>query len=235
MARENILVVEDEEDIQALVRFHLAREGYQVRGVVTGEDALAAIKERPWDLVLLDLMLPDIDGLSVARCLRSSGEYSSIPIIIVSAKTEESDVVAGLEIGAVDYVTKPFSPRILIARVRNALRQKAAAAEQIDKSVIRCHDLVIDVRKHTVTVGGHPADLTHAEFELLAFLAARPGWAFTRSQIVDAVRGFNHAVTDRSVDVQIVGLRRKLGPWRGCIQTVRGVGYRFQDNCTAEK
>jgi two-component system, OmpR family, alkaline phosphatase synthesis response regulator PhoP len=229
MARESILVIEDEEDIQDLVRFHLAREGYQVRGVVTGEDALAAIKQHPWDLVLLDLMLPGIDGLSVARRIRSDSDTSAIPIIIISAKTEESDVVAGLEIGAVDYVTKPFSPRILVARVRSALRRRAAAIEQVDESVICCGEMVIDLRKHIVTAAGKPVDLTHAEFELLAFLASKPGWAFSRYQIVDAVRGFNHAVTDRSVDVQIVGLRRKLGSCRDCIQTVRGVGYRFRD------
>lgn len=229
MARKRILVVDDEEDIIELVRFHLVKEGFAVTGVGSGEEALAATRNGAWDLVVLDLMLPGIDGFTVAKRIKSDPALAKIPIIMLTAKTEESDVVAGLEIGAEDYVTKPFSPRVLLARIRSALRRSISEPVN-DEPVMEHDDLVIDIRKHSVIVKGKAIDLTHTEFELLAFLASRPGWAFSRSQIVDSVRGYNYAVTDRSVDVQVVGLRRKLGPCSNYIQTVRGVGYRFRDD-----
>lgn len=229
MARERILVVDDEEDIVELVRFNLVREGFVVTGVLSGEDALAVLGKGPFDLVVLDLMLPGIDGFSVAKRIKRDAALSAIPIIMLTARTQESDVVAGLEIGAEDYITKPFSPRVLVARVRSALR-RTSQVKAIDEPLIKREELTIDMRRHCVFVKGHPVDLTFSEFELLSFLASRPGWAFSRAQIVDAIRGFNYAVTDRSVDVQIVGLRRKLGPCSDYIQTVRGVGYRFKDN-----
>ncbi len=229
MVRKRILVVDDEEDILELVRFHLVKEGFAVTGVGSGEEALAAIKNGAWDLVVLDLMLPGIDGFTVAKRIKSNSALAKIPIIMLTAKTEESDVVAGLEIGAEDYVTKPFSPRVLLARIRSALRRGIAEPAK-EEPVMAHEDLVIDIRKHSVVVKGSPVDLTHTEFELLSFLASRPGWAFSRSQIVDSVRGYNYAVTDRSVDVQVVGLRRKLGDCGAYIETVRGVGYRFRDN-----
>ena len=229
MARERILVVEDEEDILELVRYNLTREGYVVTGVQSGEDALDAVKEGRCDLVVLDLMLPGIDGFSVAKRIKGDEELAGIPIIMLTAKTEESDIVAGLEIGAEDYITKPFSPRVLVARVRSALRRRARV-EMPGEPILRRGDLTIDMRRHCVFVKGQSVDLTFSEFELLSFLASRPGWAFSRAQIVDAIRGYNYAVTDRSVDVQIVGLRRKLGACSKYIQTVRGVGYRFRDS-----
>lgn len=229
MGRERILVVEDEEDILELVRYNLSREGFSVTGVLSGEDAIEVVKEGSWDLVLLDLMLPGIDGFAVARHIKNDKNLAHVPIIMLTAKTEESDMVAGLEIGAADYITKPFSPRVLLARIRSVLRRGESAATEAEKAVIKRDELVIDVRRHCVLVGEKMVDLTYSEFELLAFLASRPGWAFSRSQIVDAIRGYNYAVTDRSVDVQIVGLRRKLGLCGRYIQTVRGVGYRFRD------
>lgn len=229
MARERILVVDDEEDIVELVRFNLTREGFFVTGALTGEEALNILKDGPYDLIVLDLMLPGIDGFTVAKRIKRDAVLSNIPIIMLTAKTEESDVVAGLEIGAEDYVTKPFSPRVLVARVRSTLR-RTAQVKGAGEPVIQREELTIDMRRHCVFVKGDPVNLTFSEFELLSFLAARPGWAFSRAQIVDAIRGFNYAVTDRSVDVQIVGLRRKLGPCSEYIQTVRGVGYRFKDN-----
>ncbi len=229
MARERILVVDDEEDIVELVRVNLVREGFVVTGVLTGEEALTVLEEGRFDLVVLDLMLPGIDGFSVAKRIKRDAGLSAIPIIMLTARTEESDVVTGLEIGAADYITKPFSPRVLVARVRSALRL-TSQVKGADEPLIKREELTIDMRRHCVFVKGEPVDLTFSEFELLSFLASRPGWAFSRAQIVDAIRGFNYAVTDRSVDVQIVGLRRKLGACSNYIQTVRGVGYRFKDN-----
>lgn len=226
MTRGKILIVDDEEDILELLRFNLSREGYQVRCVATGEAALKAASE-PTDLILLDLMLPGINGLDVARYLRADPRTKEIPIIMVTAKGEEADVVAGLELGADDYIAKPFSPRVLLARIRAVLRRKSIPYPKAD-DVLRIHDLVIHPGRREVLVAGKPVSLTFTEFGILSYLARRPGWVFTRSQIVDAVRGEDYAVTDRSVDVQIVGLRRKLGSAGKCIETIRGVGYRFR-------
>jgi len=226
MAQGRILVVDDEEDILELVRFNLAREGFVVTGVLNGEDALAVLPEGAYDLVVLDLMLPGMDGFSVVRKIKQDLALSALPIIMLTARTQESDLVAGLEIGAEDYITKPFSPRVLVARVRSTLR-RTSQVKGTEESLMEHGEITIDLRRHTVFVKSQAVDLTRSEFELLCFLASRPGWAFSRAQIVDAIRGFNYAVTDRSVDVQIVGLRRKLGVCSDYIQTVRGVGYRF--------
>jgi two-component system phosphate regulon response regulator PhoB len=173
-------------------------------------------------------MLPGIDGLDVTKKLKNDPRTCHIPIIMLTAKGEEADIVTGLELGADDYITKPFSPRILVARVRAVIRRKAIEPFD-DKSVIQIHDLVIHPQRREVLVRGEPVELTFTEFQVLDFLAKRPGWVFTRFQIVDAIRGDNYPVTDRSVDVQIVGLRKKLGPCGRCIETVRGVGYRFRE------
>lgn len=229
MAKERILVVDDEEDILELVRFNLAREGYDVICTVSGEETLKISgKEHP-DLILLDLMLPGMDGLEVARILKNDSSTKEIPIIMLTAKGEEADIVTGLELGADDYVTKPFSPRILLARVRAILRRKLKDGEPSEESVMRIRNLVIHPGRREVLVNGDHVQLTFTEFGILFFLARRPGWVFTRSQIVDAVRGDDYPVTDRSVDVQIVGLRKKLGPAGKFIETVRGVGYRFKE------
>ena len=228
MTRKNIFVVEDEEDIQELLRYNLTREGYAVTAAARGEEAVKAIMRKPPDLVLLDLMLPGLDGLEVCRMLKKDPKTAGIPIVMATAKGEESDVVAGLELGADDYVTKPFSMKVLIARVRAVLRRhKEPLADK--NALIRIHDIEINPGRHEVLIRGTPVEMTFSEFRILHLLASRPGWVMTREQIVDAVRGEDYAVTDRAVDVQIVGIRRKLGPRADYIETVRGVGYRFKE------
>jgi len=228
MSKERILVVEDEEDILELVRYNLAKEGYHVTGAITGEDALKKAVVEAFDLIVLDLMLPGIDGLEVTKKLKSNRATEQIPIMMLSAKGEEADIVTGLELGADDYITKPFSPRVLIARVRTALRRKAITPDD-HTDVVHIHNLEIHPGRRSLLVNGHPVDLTFTEFQVLHLLARRPGWVFTRSMIVDAVRGDDYPVTDRSVDVQIVGLRKKLGACGKYIETVRGVGYRMKE------
>jgi two-component system phosphate regulon response regulator PhoB len=226
---QHILVVDDEPDILELIRHNLLRCGFVVSTAASGEEALQRIARQAPHLVVLDLMLPGIDGLEVARRLKTQPRTVNIPIVMLTAKGEEKDVVAGLETGADDYVTKPFSPQILVARIRTVLRRNEAPEEKIENPIIRFRDLKIDLRKHRAYLESKTVPLTYTEFHVLAFLARRPGWAFTRAQIVDAVRGDTYSVTDRSVDVQIVGLRKKLGPYAEFIETVRGVGYRFKD------
>jgi two-component system, OmpR family, alkaline phosphatase synthesis response regulator PhoP len=233
MVRQSVLVVEDEEDIRELVSYNLLKEGYQVAGVGSGEDALTAVESKAPDLILLDIMLPGLDGLKVCRKLKESPAYQSIPIIMLTAKGEEPDIVAGLNMGADDYVTKPFSPKVLLARVQAVLRRAEAEgegpSEEEDDGIVELRDLRIHPGRHEVRVHGKPVELTATEFKLLHFLAQRPGWVFTRQQILDGVHGDNYAITDRAVDVQIVGLRRKLGSVGNYIETVRGVGYRFRE------
>jgi two-component system phosphate regulon response regulator PhoB len=228
MAKEKILVVDDEEDIIELLRFNLSREGFQVSSATSGEEALSLVRSEMPSIILLDLMLPGIDGLEVARRLKNNPNTTNIPIVMLTAKGEEPDIVTGLELGADDYVTKPFSPRILVARVRAVLRRKVTEVSE-ETSPFQIHDLVIHPGRHEVLVDGKPVQLTFTEFAILNHLARRPGWVFTRYQIVDAVRGTDYPVTDRSVDVQVVGLRKKLGSAGKYIETVRGVGYRFKE------
>jgi two-component system, OmpR family, alkaline phosphatase synthesis response regulator PhoP len=223
---ERILIVEDEEDIRELIQYNLEREGFRSSSVGTGEEAIKLAKSDQPDLMLLDLMLPGVDGLEVCRAVKRESE--DIPIIMLTAKDDESDIVTGLELGADDYITKPFSPKVLVSRVKTVLRRKKSAPSP-DVSVLDFKDLQIFPARREVFVDGKLADLTFTEFGILKFLAERPGWVFTRSQIVDAVRGDNYAVTDRSVDFQIVGLRKKLGFCSSFIQTVRGVGYKFNE------
>jgi two-component system alkaline phosphatase synthesis response regulator PhoP len=228
MTKQKILVVDDEEDILELLRFNLTKEGYTVSSASTGEEALSMARTEGPDLILLDLMLPGMDGLEVARRLKGEPFTKNIPIVMLTAKGEESDIVTGLELGADDYITKPFSRKVLVARLRAVLRRKEEQPVD-EKSVFKRHDLVIHPGRHEVLVNGKPVQLTMTEFGILSFLARRPGWVFTRSQIVDAVKGDDYFVTDRSVDVQIVGLRKKLGSASKWVETVRGVGYRFKE------
>jgi len=228
MAKEKILVVDDEEDILELVRYNLVREGYQVTGALSGEEALKKARTQVFNVIVLDLMLPGIDGLEVTKKLKANEKTRNIPIVMLSAKGEEADIVTGLELGADDYITKPFSPRVLVARVRAALRRRIDKPED-DTAVIHIHELEIHPGRRSVIAGGNPVELTYSEFQVLYVLARRPGWVFTRGQIVDAVRGDDYPVTDRSVDVQIVGLRKKLDTYGKYIETVRGVGYRFRE------
>jgi two-component system phosphate regulon response regulator PhoB len=229
MAREKILVVEDEEDILELIRYNLSKDGYQVFTVTSGEEAVETARRIIPDLILLDIMLPGMDGLETCRMIKREPITEKIPIVMLTAKGEESDIVTGLELGADDYMTKPFSPKVVIARIRNLLRRKGRN-DVDDSSTIKHKDLVIHPGRHEVLIKGKQVDLTFTEFSVLHFLTRRPGWVYTRQQIVDAVRGEDYPVTDRSVDVQIVGLRRKLGSTVGAyIDTVRGVGYRFKE------
>jgi two-component system phosphate regulon response regulator PhoB len=228
MSKEKILVIEDEEDILELLEYNLRKEGYAVTCVTSGEEGLERAASGTPDLILLDLMLPGMDGLEVCRRLKSGPAARNTPIVMITAKSEESDIVSGLELGADDYVTKPFSPRVVIARVRAVLRRRSLPFD--DQEAALCfEDLEIHPGRHEVLAQGEPVELTFTEFRILHLLARRPGWVFSRYSIVDAVRGDDHAVSDRSVDVQIVGLRKKLGPCGAHIETVRGVGYRFRD------
>lgn len=228
MSKEHILIIEDETDIQELIQFNLEKEGYRVTSTLTGEEGISKIKVSHPDLVLLDLMLPGIDGFEVCRRLKSDTETKKIPIIILTAKGEESDIVSGLELGADDYITKPFKPRVLIARIRSVLRRSHKNFTE-ESSVMSIHNITLDTSKYKVAVEGNSVDLTATEFFLLKLLMRRPGWVFTRGQIIDAVKGTDYPVTDRSVDVQITGLRKKLQSAGSFIETVRGIGYRLKE------
>jgi len=228
MSNEKILVVEDEEDILELVTYTLDREGYRVKGVATGEEGLETAQSWGPELMVLDLMLPGLDGFELAKQLKRDPDTEDIAILMLTAKDQESDIVAGLELGADDYIPKPFSPRVLLARIRAVLRRLSQEPTG-EEAVIEKHGLVIHPGRYEVVAGDKPVELTSTEFRILHLLARRPGWVYTRYQIVDEVRGEDYPVTDRSVDVHISGLRKKLGEYGKYIETVRGVGYRFQD------
>ena len=228
MPGKNVLLVDDEEDIRELVRYNLAREGYQVVTVGSGEDALKKVREKPPDLIILDLMLPGIDGFAVCRQLKNDDRTAHIPIAMLTVKGEESDIVVGLELGADDYITKPFSPKVLLARIKAVLRRREKGPIS-ESDVMTIGDLTIHPGRHEVLVEGKAVKLTSTEFRILHLMARKPGWVFTRYQIVDAARGDNIAVTSRSVDFHITSLRRKLGPVGDYIETVWGVGYRFKE------
>ena len=228
MAKEQILVVDDEEDLLELISYNLKKEGYEVLCATSGEEALKEARSKQPGLILLDVMLPGLDGFEVCKILKNDSKTSHIPIVILTAKGEETDIVAGLELDADDYITKPFSPRVLIARIRSVLRRKKRP-EADETEIVKVHNMVIFPTRFEVTVGGDPVELTATEFHILHFLVQHPGWVFTRSQIIDAVKGTDYPVTDRSVDVQIVGLRKKLGSAGQYIETVRGIGYRFKE------
>lgn len=236
----HVLVVEDEQDLQDLMVYNLHRKGYKTTAAERGEDALRLLRDgktpRP-DVILLDLMLPGMDGMEVCRAIKSDPQLSTIPVIMVTAKGEETDVVAGLECGADDYVTKPFSTRVLLARIQSMVRRHGgvvagdAASPVIEgqERSLKLRDITINPDRHEVLVSGNPVELTATEFRLLCLMAGKPGRVFTRQQIIESVHGWNVAVTDRSVDVHIVSLRRKLGAAGDDIQTIRGVGYRFRE------
>ncbi len=228
MAKEKILVVDDEEDILELIRYNLVKEGYHVSTVTSGEEALAKATQEMPDLVLLDLMLPGLDGLDVCRELKRRPSTSQIPIVMLTAKSEDIDVVTGLELGSDDYITKPFSPRVLLARIKAVLRRKRQETAE-EAPVVSIHELTLHPARYEVLVEGDRVPLTATEFRILYHLARHPGWVYSREQILNAVKGDDYPVTDRSVDVQIAGLRKKLGRAGAYIETVRGVGYRFRE------
>jgi two-component system, OmpR family, alkaline phosphatase synthesis response regulator PhoP len=228
MARTRILVVDDEPDILELVQYNLSKAQYDVVGIASGEEALAQARTTPPDLIVLDLMLPGMDGLEVCKALKRDTRTAVIPIIILTARGEEADIVAGLELGADDYLTKPFSPRVLLARIRAVLRRHHTKPVAAD-AMITHNGLVLHPGRHEVLVEGQPVLLTLTEFRVLHLLARRPGWVFTRNQIIAAAQGADVSVTERAVDVHIVSLRRKLGTVGEAIETIRGVGYRLQE------
>lgn len=229
MSKERLLVIEDDADIQELVRVTLLRNGFQVTCVKEGTAALEAVRTETYDLVLLDLMLPDMNGLDICKSLKRDPRTAAVPIVIVTAKGEDADVVVGLELGADDYVVKPFSPRVLLARIQAILRRRPHVSGNEEPSPIRHGDLVVHPGRREVRIKGKSIDLTFTEFQILHLLASRPGWVFARQQIVKAVRGDGYVAVSRLIDVQIVGLRKKLGSCGRYIETIRGVGYRFAD------
>ena len=235
MNQTYVMVVDDEEDIAELVAYNLTREGYEVKSVYTGEEALAQVAKRSPDVVVLDLMLPGVSGIGVCHQLKSSEKTKNIPIVLLSARGEESDIVTGLEAGADDYVTKPFSPKVLTARIRAALRRTSQQTIMHEVDTLTVETLTIDSRRCEVRLCDSLVDLTRTEFNILKHLARNKGWVFTRQQLVTAVHGSDYPVTDRSIDVQITGLRKKLGDDGSLIETVRGVGYRFRDQPATEQ
>ncbi len=228
MAKAPILIVEDEEDILQLISFNLKQLDYPIREAKTGEEALSIVRHANLSLVVLDLMLPGLSGLEICKIIRHDNQTKTLPIIMVTAKGSEEDIVKGLDLGADDYITKPFSIQVLLSRVKAILRRVENPTPD-ENSVLQLHGLRIDPRKHKVQIMGKDLNLTYSEFAILHLLAMRPGWAFTRNQIVDSLRGPDYPITDRSVDVQIVGLRKKLGKLEQIIETVRGIGYRMKE------
>ncbi len=229
MKRETILVIEDDDDIRELIEYNLKREGYRVKSTPNGERGLLQARREAPDLVILDLMLPGVDGIELCRRLKRDPVTRGIAVVMVTAKAEESDIVLGLGVGADDYVAKPFSPRALLARVeavlrRGPLRDERSAAERIIRD-----ELVIDSVRHEVVLGGEPLELTPTEFRLLHFLAAHPGRVFSRGELLSRVIGETAVVLDRNIDVHVRAIRQKLGNRRDLIQTVRSMGYRFKD------
>ncbi|WP_136810058.1 response regulator transcription factor [Desulfosediminicola flagellatus] len=234
MGKVHILIVEDEADIQQLVSYNLIRAGFNVTCADSGEEALECLRHENIDCMLLDLMLPGLSGLEVCTEVKKgrAKEHSHIPIIMLTAKGEEEDVIVGLECGADDYLTKPFSPKVLIARIKAVLRRTVAKTEKKNEEMeptIVVGDLVINKGKHEVLLSDQDVQLTATEFGILALLAGKSGWVFTRQQIIDAVRGYDFLITPRAIDVQIFGLRKKLGEYGKNIETVRGIGYRFKN------
>jgi len=229
MKQGKILVIEDEADIREVIAHNLSREGFKVLTASDGEAGLRRIRQEAPDLVLLDLMLPGLDGLELCRKLKAEPLSQAIPIIMVTAKGEESDIVLGLGMGADDYVTKPFSPKALTARVKAVLRRGPLKEGTQDQARIVCGGLVIDVDRHEVLAEGHSLVFTATELRLLHFLAAHPGRVFTRDHLLSRVISEDAMVVHRNVDVHVRSIRKKLGAYRYLIETIRGVGYRFQD------
>jgi two-component system phosphate regulon response regulator PhoB len=226
MSKKRILIIEDERDLADLVALRLRREGYEVDVALNGAEGLARIRSEPPDLAIVDIMLPEMSGTDLVQELRQDPRTEPVPVIFLTARSEESDVVAGLRLGADDYVTKPFSMSVLVARVA-ALIRRARDVQHAAGATVQAGPIVIDPERHQVLVGGRPVSLTLTEFRLLAALVTSQGRVLTRNQLIDLVLGANAVVTDRTIDVHLTALRRKLGPARTLIRTVRGVGYCF--------
>ncbi len=227
--KKRISIVEDEPDIAELISIHLEKSGFNVQTFGDGGRFFEAIKKKVPDLLILDLMLPDMDGLEICKSIRKDDELRSLPIIMLTAKGDETDKVLGLELGADDYVSKPFSPKELVARVKAVLRRHGDGDSERGERIEIGQNIVIDPGKHSVSVGGKKIELTATEFKILKLLSSRKGWVFTREKILDYLWGDEKAVVDRTVDVHIRHLREKLGSEAGVIKNVRGVGYRLEE------
>ena len=231
LTEKSIFVVEDESDISQLICINLELEGAVTHRFLRGEavaEALIEEKALP-DLILLDLMLPGLGGLELCQWIRTHSQFKEVPIIMITARCSEESIIRGLEVGADDYMTKPFSPKVLVAKVKAVLK-RGRRDSQIEKAdVIKHHGIEVYLGRYEVYVDGEKVNLRNVEFKILCSLMSRPGWVFTRNQLVDVIHGENYAVTDRSIDFQMVGLRKKLGKMGRCIETVRGVGYRLSD------
>jgi two-component system phosphate regulon response regulator PhoB len=241
MGAERILIVEDDPEIQEMLKFAFAREGWKLIQVKTGEEGLKALQAQEVNCIILDIMLPGMDGLKTLKKIKENKKIQAMPIILCTARGEEADIVTGLELGADDYVVKPYSPRVLAARIRTALRRKeeSVSAEAEDsaqdgaskkKKSFQHGKLSLDIERHSAMLDGKPLDLFATEFAILAHFMSHPDIAFSRQKLITAIRGHDYPVTDRSIDVQIMGLRKKLGEAGKMIETIRGVGYRFKTN-----
>lgn len=227
--KKTVLLVDDEPDIGELLKYNLEQEGYEVTAFREGESALAEIKEKAFDLIVLDLMLPGISGLDICRQLKRDSKTESIPIIMLTAKSTETDKIVGLEIGADDYITKPFSPREVVARVKAVLRRSEDVGKRSDKLIYEFHGIKVDTSRHEVRSDDEVVKLTNTEFKILQCLIQRPGHVFNRAQLIDFALGKDVSVVDRTIDVHITNLRKKLGSRGTQIESIRGVGYRLKD------
>ncbi len=231
MSKKHILIIEDDEDIQQLVSFNLIKSGFNASCADSGEEGLKRLEGETIDCVLLDIMLPGLSGIEVCKKIRERQELSTLPIIIMSAKRQEAEIIRGLEMGADDYITKPFSPKVLVARLKSVLRRSYNPDSDNDVSpdeVICAHEIQITPGRHEALVHNRAVDLTSTEFAILVLLARRPGWVFSRQQIIDAIRGHDYIVTPRMIDVQVFSLRKKMATAGENIETVRGIGYRYR-------
>jgi len=231
LSAERILIIEDDPEIREMLKFAFIREGWQLNMVSTGEEGLKIIESKETDCIILDIMLPGMDGLKTLKKIRENIKFQTLPVILCTARGEESDIIAGLELGADDYVVKPYSPRILAARIRAALRRNENAKTQSEGSqnkTLRYGKINLDIERHTVHLDKKPLDLFPTEFALLVQFMSNPDIVFSRQRLITAIRGNDYPVTDRSIDVQIMGLRKKLGDSGDMIETIRGIGYRFK-------
>jgi len=231
VSAERILIIEDDLEIQEMLKFAFAREGWHLIMASTGEEGLKILRGKETDCIILDIMLPGMDGLKTLKKIREDKNQQTLPVILCTARGEEADIIAGLELGADDYVVKPYSPRVLAARIRSALRRKEAALSQGEgqpKNFFQYGKLSLDIERHSVLLEGKPLDLFPTEFAILAQFMSSPDIVFSRQRLITSIRGNDYPVTDRSIDVQIMGLRRKLGDSGDMIETIRGIGYRFK-------
>jgi two-component system alkaline phosphatase synthesis response regulator PhoP len=231
MAKKKILVVEDDRDISELITYNLEREGYEIACLYDGSQVIDFVHKRKPELIILDLMLPEVDGIEICRTLKSEAETKNIPIVMLTAKSEEADVVVGLQMGADDYIPKPFSPKVLVARIKAITRRTAdiQLSSSLADNVRSFGDFKIDLLKHKISFKNREVKLTSIEFDIVEFLSRSPGRVWSREQILDNVWKEGKFIIDRAVDVHVRGLRKKLGVADNYIETVRGVGYRFKD------